>query len=123
MMPNTETTKFGLTESNLSLYANFFVQRAIGASTSCSASLALRALDHFKDQIFLDISDHQDEKKNIYLEKGNFKLFFDMKNALGVQQVAGDLKSVTISPIDSTGTEINVLKETDLKANQVGVNF
>jgi len=123
MLESAEVGKAGLTESNLSLYANFFVQQAIGSASSETASFALKALNLFKDQIFLDLSDHSEEKKHIYLEKGNTKLIFDMKSAFGIQQVAGDITKSVIVPIDSQGTEIDVLTESQLKANQLGVEF
>jgi hypothetical protein len=120
-----DPASYGLTDKQMGLYANYFVQKAIGASSVDSASFALRALrTYFSDYVVLENPANAEEKNTIFLSNnGNQRLIYDMKSVFGIQSVVSDVREVTIQSLDKKGEPITVTSGADTKANQVGLDL
>lgn len=61
-----ELAQIEMSNKKLSLYRNYFIQKAIAAANIENANYALQALKFFKDDVMLQTTHH-----NIYLKDGN----------------------------------------------------
>lgn len=107
----------GLSNKQLSLYRNYFIQKAIASIDVASGCHALSALKLFSEDVVLESKHH-----DVFLKNGNTKLIYYLRNSFGGQAVIKSVLSATVRSNDKS-KPIDVTKLATANMNEVGVDF
>lgn len=107
----------GLSNKQLSLYRNYFIQKAIASIDVASGCHALSALKLFSEDVVLESKHH-----DVFLKNGNTKLIYYLRNSFGGQAVIKSVLSATVRSHDKS-KPIDVTKLATANMNEVGVDF
>lgn len=100
-----EYSKIGLTEENISHYANYFLGKAIGSNCLCSIVTSLRALDLLKDQMFLTNT----AANHLVYDNSVSKLSYNVVNAFGEPVKANQVAKLDLKQIGSTKVDKKIV--------------
>jgi hypothetical protein len=108
----------GLSSKQLSLYRNYFIQKAISSISVEGGCYSLSALKLFSEDVVLE-----GKKQDVFIN-GDARLIYNLRNSFGVQAVAKSLKKAEIVSIDDSNTNpLDVTKEAGVFANQIRVDL
>lgn len=110
--------QLGLSGKQLSLFRNYFIQKAISSISVEGGCHSLNALKLFSEDVVLE------GKKQEVFVNGDARLIYNLRNAFGVQAVAKSLKKAEIVSLDGAEAKpIDVTKEAGVFANQIRVEL